>query len=119
MNSKVYAVDNRLKANVTSQPHPSLNFQFTNHLLNDQSLEVQTTSLSLFCSQTYQLNLQITNNGNCDVDRLSVAYDRPELLTFFDPTNDSQFKVSTNTTWKGVYTSLLFNQVIKPGETKK
>lgn len=115
----MYAPDNRLKANVNTQPYPSLSFQFSNHLISQNSLEIQTTSLNLFCSQTYQLNLQITNNGNCDVDRLSVGYDRPELLTFYDTKMDTQFKVNTNISCPGTFTSSLISQSIKAGETIK
>jgi hypothetical protein len=87
----------------------------------DQSLEIQTTQLNLFCSQIHQLNLKITNNGTCDVKALSVAYDRPDLLTFYDSKIDSQLTINTNVSCPGVFTTSLIDQesIIKPGDIIK
>jgi hypothetical protein len=115
----MYAVDNRLKAQVPKNVYPLMHFQLTPNVIEESSLEIQSTVLNLFCSQTYQLSLQMTNKGSTAVNRVCVAYDHAELVSFYDTETGVKFDADDYSGCIGVFTSLLGQRTLEPNESLK
>ncbi|KAI6226015.1 hypothetical protein M3Y95_00757600 [Aphelenchoides besseyi] len=116
--NKTYAVDNRLNLRVPSQLFPFVRFTINQEPNEESTLELQSNSLNLFCSQVYQLKITANNVGPCDVERLCVAYDHPSSIIFMNDTNSVVRMGNKNGHSRVAVTQLIGSEGLKSGEQK-
>jgi hypothetical protein len=80
--SKVYAPDKRLQAHVPSTGWPRLSFIFTGNAAHQ-------SHVNAYCSQLYQIAIQVNNTGHLPVSHLAMATNQPEYVSLSQP-NDRQ-----------------------------
>ncbi|KAH7728431.1 Protein F46F11.9 a [Aphelenchoides avenae] len=84
---KTYAPDRRLEARVSSAPWPLLDFNFSGNA-------AQQSHVNAFCNQLYQILLDVQNAGMTEVTGLTMATDRPGLVSL------SEKDPSSLATWR-------------------
>lgn len=76
-------MDKRLHARVSKSAWPLLDFKFSGNAS-------QQSHVNAFCSQLYQILLDVENTGTTAVKALAMAADRPDLVSLSECDANSQ-----------------------------